>query len=174
MEDTKHKIETIIAPFEVRIIKDRFTILEGAIDYYMNNNGLYRIHATSVKKLPAGYIVNEITPLNKEEFEKQGCGFYQGTKQSEGKLNYELDFGFIKQLAERMAQNKGKYPPWNWKKPINPEELKQALYRHINEVMEGTTEDEGREFGHLESIAINAMMINYQLKYHATSKKTNT
>ena len=98
----------------------------------------------------------------------------EGTKQSEGKLLYELDFGFIKQLAERMAQNKGKYPPWNWKKPINPEKLIEALYRHVNEVMEGITEDEGREFGHLESIAINAMMINYQLKYHATSKTTNT
>lgn len=95
-----------------------------------------------------------------------------GVKQTEGKLIYEIDFGFIKQLAERMSQNKGKYEPWNWKKPIDIEGLKQALFRHVMSFMaDNTTEDDGREFGHLESIALNVMMINYQLKYNRKNDK---
>lgn len=92
-----------------------------------------------------------------------------GIKHSKGKLFYELDFGFIKQLAERMQQNKenSKYALFNWKKPMIDEDienLKQALLRHVLAVMEGEYEDDGRPFGHLESISNNAMMINYQLK----------
>ena len=92
-----------------------------------------------------------------------------GKKESEGKLFYELDFDFITQMAERMQSNKdnGKYLRWNWKKPLDEtiiEELKQAMWRHILAVMKGELEDDGREFGHLEAIANNAMMINYQLK----------
>jgi hypothetical protein len=43
------------------------------------------------------------------------------------------------------------------------EELKQATFRHLIEVMEGNYDDNGSEFGHLEAI-LNAMMIYYQLK----------
>lgn len=85
-------------------------------------------------------------------------------KETSNKLNYELDFNFITQLAERMAQNKHKYEPYNWQKLDNVSELKQALYRHVMEVMKGNYEDDNRLFGHLESIALNAMFINYQLK----------
>lgn len=85
-------------------------------------------------------------------------------KETKGKLTYELDFEFITQMAERMATNKGKYPPYNWQKPIPIEELKQALYRHVMAIMQGETEDDGRKYGHLEAIAVNAMFINYQLK----------
>ncbi len=65
-----------------------------------------------------------------------------------------------------MSQNKkpnGKYERWNWKKPIDIEELKQATMRHLIEVMKGNYEDEGRPYGHLEAISCNVMMINYQL-----------
>jgi hypothetical protein len=90
-------------------------------------------------------------------------------KETEGKLFYELDWGFITQMAERMAANKkeGKYELFNWKKPMTPEgieHLKQATLRHLLEVLQGNYEDDGREFGHLESLADNVMMINYQLK----------
>lgn len=85
-------------------------------------------------------------------------------KETSNKLNYELDFNFITQLAERMAQNKHKYEPYNWQKLDNIAELKQALYRHVMEVMKGNYEDDNRLFGHLESISLNAMFINYQLK----------
>ena len=92
-----------------------------------------------------------------------------GKKETEGKLFYELDFNFIKQMAERMQSNKDndKYELWNWKKPMTPkglESLKQAMWRHIIAVMQGEFEDDGREFGHLEAISNNAMIINYQLK----------
>ena len=85
-------------------------------------------------------------------------------KETNGKLFYELDFGFITQMAERMASNKGKYEPFNWQKLDNIEDLKQALFRHTLEVMKGNFEDDGREFGHLEAIACDVMMICYQLK----------
>jgi Domain of unknown function (DUF5664) len=90
----------------------------------------------------------------------------QGQKEATGKLEYELDFEFITQMAERMAQNKGKYPKYNWKNPIDIESLKQALMRHVISVMSGQYENDGREFGHLESVACNIMMINYQLKHN--------
>lgn len=85
-------------------------------------------------------------------------------KETNGKLFYELDFDFITQIAERMASNKWKYEPYNWQKLDNVEELKQALFRHTLEVMKGNLEDDGRDFGHLEAIACDVMMIYYQLK----------
>lgn len=88
----------------------------------------------------------------------------EGYKEQSTKLNYELDFDFLTQVAERMSSNKGKYKPYNWKKPIDVEELKQALFRHVLEVMKGNYADDDRSMGHLEAIAANAMMINYQLK----------
>ena len=87
-----------------------------------------------------------------------------GKKEENGKLNYELDWEFIEQLAKRMSKNKSKYKPYNWKEPIDVEKLKQSLIRHIIEVMKGNYEDDGDEFGHILAISLNAMMINYQLK----------
>lgn len=90
-------------------------------------------------------------------------------KETEGKLFYELDWVFITQMAERMASNKkeSKYALWNWKKTMTAkgiEDLKQATLRHLLEVLEGRYEDDGRPFGHIEAIADNMMMINYQIK----------
>ena len=91
-----------------------------------------------------------------------------GYKESKGKLFYELDFNFITQMAQRMQHyKKDKYAPYNWKNPTNVEDLKQATFRHMIAVMNGEYEDDGREFGHLEAIADNVMMINYQLKNYS-------
>lgn len=91
------------------------------------------------------------------------------TKESDGKLFYEIDWNFVTQMAERMAQNKNiKYELFNFKKPMDEKgisDLKQALIRHLICVLNDTYEDDGREFGHLEALALNAMMLNYQLKY---------
>ena len=97
-------------------------------------------------------------------------------KETEGKLHYELDFEFITQMAERMASNKGKYEPYNWQKLDNVADLKQSLFRHVLEIMNGNYKDDNREFGHLEAVAINAMFINYQLKRNEVSQssKINT
>lgn len=88
----------------------------------------------------------------------------EGYKESNDKLEYELDWDFIKQVAERMATNKGKYSAYNWKKSMDVEKLKQSLFRHVIEVMNGNYKDEEREYGHLEALVCNAMFINYQLK----------
>lgn len=88
-----------------------------------------------------------------------------GKKETEGKIDYsEIDWDFVTQLACRMNQNKGKYPANNWKKRIEIEFLKQSLFRHVIAVMNGEYEDDGRKLGHLESIALNAQFLNYQLK----------
>ena len=87
-----------------------------------------------------------------------------GIKESAGKLFYELDWEFIQGMAERMAQNKGdKYPKFNWKNPIEIEDLNQALIRHFIEIQKGNYDD-GQELGHFYALACNSMMIAYQLK----------
>lgn len=88
----------------------------------------------------------------------------KGYKESIGKLEYEIDWEFIEQLAQRMSVNKGKYKPYNWQKPMDPAQLKQSLVRHFIEVMKDNYKDEDREYGHLEALALNCMFINYQLK----------
>jgi len=101
--------------------------------------------------------------LERVKNDSDKCGVF-GKKETKGKLDYELDWKFIQQMAERMSQNKGKYEPYNWKKPMDVEKLKQSLFRHVIEIMKGNYSDDGRGYGHLESLADNAMMINYQLK----------
>jgi len=96
-------------------------------------------------------------------------GKKEAYKETEGKLFYELDWSFITQMAERMSSNKkeDKYDLFNWKRPMTPkgiEDLKQATLRHLIEVLDGKYEDDGREFGHIEAISDNMMMLNYQLK----------
>jgi hypothetical protein len=90
----------------------------------------------------------------------------EGIKESEDKLFYEIDWEFISEIAQRMSKNKHKYPPYNWHKPIELEELRQALIRHFIAIMRKNYKDDGQEFGHLNAIALNAMMIWYQLKHH--------
>lgn len=87
----------------------------------------------------------------------------KGIKETVEKLNYELDWDFITAMAEKMSSNKHKYPPNNWKKPIDVEFIKQALFRHTIKVMKNEFNDE-KELDHLSSIALNAMFIYYQLK----------
>lgn len=88
----------------------------------------------------------------------------QGHKETEGKLEYELDWDFIQAMAKRMQLNKGKYEPYNWQKPMDVDKLKQALLRHTVEVMKGNYDDTIK-LDHLSAIACNAMMLCYQLKH---------
>lgn len=91
-----------------------------------------------------------------------------GIKETEGKLNYEFDWHFIEAMAKRMQSNKGKYEPYNWKKPIDVESLKQALNRHHVEIMKGNYDDTD-ELDHLTANACNLMMLWYQLKNYQPS-----
>ena len=86
-----------------------------------------------------------------------------GIKESTHKLIYDIDFDFIQRMAGRMQRNRGKYPVGNWKKKIDVEELKQALFRHTMEIMQSNYDDE-QNYGHLVAVACNAFMITYQLK----------
>ena len=88
-----------------------------------------------------------------------------GVKEISNKLSYELDWSFIESMAKRMSKNKGKYPPYNWKRQMDIENLKQALLRHVMEIMKGNYNDEGKN-DHFEAIALNAMFIKYQLEHY--------
>jgi len=88
-----------------------------------------------------------------------------GKKETEGKLHYELSWEFIEEMAKRMANNKSdKYPLYNWKKPIDVEDLKDAINRHHIEVMKGNYQDGNEILGHVVSYACNAMMLWEQLR----------
>ena len=149
---TRHKAREE-GSFHKEIIGD----LEGINRPPSTYNGLEK-YIASLKQL------KDDTITNSNRGEKETMEHLQGVKETEGKLNYELDWGFIQQMAERMSQNKGKYEPYNWKRPMEVEKLKQSLFRHVIEIMKGNYSDDGRDFGHFESVALNSMMINYQLK----------
>ncbi len=117
----------------------------------IGSNQIFQSHEDTDRVFKAMFDFHQSTPT-------------EGVKEEDGKLNYELDWGFLTQMAERMSKNKDKYPPYNWKKPMDIEKLKQATFRHMLEIMNGNYEDDGRMLGHLEAVALNAMMINYQLK----------
>lgn len=133
---------------------DCITNESGDINHFWNKVDYAEDHFVK-KQDSESYLYNFALPVSSS---------YEGEKESCGKLSYELDFEFIEGMAQRMAQNKSKYPPYNWKKPLDPESLKQALFRHVVEIMKDNYQDDGRDYGHFESIALNAMMIVYQLK----------
>lgn len=86
-----------------------------------------------------------------------------GIKESKDKLIYDIDFDYITGMAERMQLNRDKYPVGNWQKPIDVYSLKQALFRHVIEIMNGNYSDE-QKYGHLYAAGCNAFMIIAQLK----------
>lgn len=87
----------------------------------------------------------------------------QGIKETEDKLIYDIDFRYITAMAKRMQINRNKYPVGNWKKDIDIESLKQALFRHCIEIMKGNYSDE-QKYGHLVAMGCNAFMIIQQLE----------
>jgi len=88
-----------------------------------------------------------------------------GYKETSNKLIYDIDFDYITGMAERMQLNRDKYPVGNWKQKLDIESLKQALFRHVIEIMKDNYSDE-QELGHLFAIGCNAFMIIEQLKNH--------
>lgn len=94
----------------------------------------------------------------------------QGKKETDGKLPIEFDWEFLEGVLSRIAQNKGKYEPYNWTKPMDIDKLKESLFRHTLEVMKGNLQDENDEFGHLFALVCNAMFIFRQEKNVKTGK----
>jgi hypothetical protein len=102
----------------------------------------------------------------------------KGSKDNNGKLQtMELWGEFQIMMAEAMTvSKKGKYPPLNWTKVINPYELLQSIERHFLEVkiaMQNcqidTLTDPTDHIDHLVKIANNCSMLQYQLTYHYPS-----
>ena len=141
---------------------DYLTSIDGKIELRHWHNNNYRLVTYDPNAFMDLNIYKDMEFIN-ESAKIRKMTNDKGIKESEGKLNYELDFEFISRMAEKMSLNKAKYEPYNWKKPIDVELLKQSLFRHVIEIMKNNYEDDNRKFGHLESAALNCMMINYQL-----------
>lgn len=92
-------------------------------------------------------------------------------KITEGKLNYEIDWEFITLLAERMQKGKEKYGAYSWHGPTNVDDLKQALFRHVLEIMKGNYMDDDQLHGHIGAATANLMMIYYQIKKQQFEKE---
>lgn len=86
-----------------------------------------------------------------------------GYKETKDKLIYDVDFDYISGMAIRMQLNRDKYPVGNWKKPLDVEGLKQALFRHVIAIMQDEYSDE-QKYGHLYAVGCNSFMIIQQLK----------
>ncbi len=95
-----------------------------------------------------------------------------GYKETKDKLIYDIDFDYISGMAERMQINRDKYPVGNWKKPLDVEGLKQALFRHVIEIMKDNYSDEQR-YGHLYAVGCNSFMIIQQLKNERSKSLLN-
>lgn len=159
-------IKSVIMNFSKEEAFTEGMIYQSNADGYLTNNQGNEEHGVySYKDQTEDFFKMHFKLI--EQGDTQTSVISMGIKQSSGKLNYELDFDFITQMAERMDANKGKYEPYNWQKPIDTRGLHKALARHFFKVMKGEYEDEGREFGHLEALALNSMMINYQLREYS-------
>lgn len=102
--------------------------------------------------------------MNKKRKKKESLE--KPTKQTEGKLFYEIDWEFVEGIAERMALNKknGKYDVFGWRKNlVDTDEMNQALVRHLIEILKGSYSDE-QKYGHYYALAANAMLIINSLK----------
>lgn len=141
---------TIVAKVEDRLGRESFEYDPKSIKA--------KLHTDSLTITPA--VLAKLSDFINDS----GAEADEGIKEEDGKISYELDWEFIEAMAARMSKNKGKYEPYNWHKPIEVEKLKQSLIRHVVEIMKGNYEDDGDELGHLAAVALNTMMLNYQLK----------
>lgn len=95
-------------------------------------------------------------------------------KETDGKLYYEFDWEFIEAMAKRMQNNKkGKYELYNWKKPMEPDNIKQAINRHHIEVMKGNYDDGDVFLDHIVAYATNSMILWHQLKKNEVTQINN-
>ena len=68
-----------------------------------------------------------------------------------------------------MAENI-KYPPENWKKPMDVKELAKSAMRHARKILQPVEGDTETDLEHAEALGCNGMMINYQLKNYKDGK----
>ncbi len=88
-----------------------------------------------------------------------------GIKETENKVNYgELDWDYIDNMSLRMSKNLDKYPPKNWQKKMEIQELAKSAIRHARKILQEIDNDEETLQQHATALGCNGMMINYQLK----------
>ena len=90
-----------------------------------------------------------------------------GKKEVEGKVSYsEIYWEFVEVMAVRMNENKVKYGPHNYRKPLeNKEELLQSALRHLLKVIEPKEGDDETKEQHLAATSCNIMMYYFQLQF---------
>lgn len=140
----------IFDPLFEEFKENKMNLIKKQLDISVGDNG--------------GEFIPTFEPQTEIEFIKE-LNQQQGVKETNGKLEYELDWSFITDMAKRMAENKTKYGKYNWKKPIDKEQLKQALFRHVLAIMEGKTNE-----NHFAAISCNAMMLQFQEKLRNENK----
>ena len=83
----------------------------------------------------------------------------------------EIDPAFLLAMAERMTNNKGKYKPFNWQKPCDITKIHSAAQRHLLALrMPEDKNSEDLHLDHAAALAINAMIIYYQIKHYGNER----
>jgi hypothetical protein len=141
----------VVSDMKYLIDKYPTNITTGYFEQVHNGLGANDIYSNPIANRRSAVISQESIPTKSD-----------GHKESNDKQEFELDWGFIESMAKRMTKNKTKYGKDNWKKPMDTEQLKQALFRHVLQVMKGNYHDEDK-LDHLDAIALNCMFIRYQL-----------
>ena len=84
----------------------------------------------------------------------------------------EIDPDFLLAMADRMTANKGKYEPFNWHKPCDINLLLDAAQRHLLALrMPERERAEETHLDHAVALALNAMIIHYQLRHNERTPK---
>ena len=128
-----------------------------------NNNSLLFPKGSAIHKQKEDIKDDIIT--NPSRGEKETMEYLQGIKESNGKTDYgELDWDYIDLMAFRMSKNLEKYPPKNWQKKLEIEELAKSAIRHARKILQKINNDEETLQEHATALGCNGMMINFQLK----------
>jgi hypothetical protein len=87
-----------------------------------------------------------------------------GKKEVEGKVSYsEIYWEFVEAMAVRMNENKVKYGPHNYRKPLyDKSQLLDSALRHLLKVIEPKKGDTETKEQHLAAVSCNLMMFLYQ------------
>lgn len=117
------------------------------------------------KQIPTIYNYTFCGEFHRDLFEAAWREYDDMIKHNEGKLPVEeINWYFIKEMMRGMQVNKLKYPPQNWKQPMdNPDELLYAAQRHLLEILCGNLIDEEDGIEHSVKVANNMAMYHYQM-----------
>ena len=101
---------------------------------------------------------------NTDMVDKMIEDFEKGIKEEDGKTDYsEINLYILDIMAQRMAENKHKYPKGNSKNPIKINKLEWAMFRHVKKIVQPLDDDKESYMDHLAAIACNVSMILDQL-----------